>query len=156
MKTRNHWAVAMAVVAALGAGTVAHAEKVQVKYPNANLLSKKSGGSDRLAKLSRGDSLEVLGREGTWFKVRAGGREGYVHENAVTLPGQGLKGTGGKSGTVLSSAEAAKGIGESLTWARATGKDPSGLNRMIALRDEVKSADFDAFATEGNVGSARK
>jgi hypothetical protein len=154
-KTRSRWLIMVAVGLAMGVASAAGAETVQVKYPNAKLLAKKSGGSDRLATLKRGDALEVVGKEGGWYKVRAGGKEGYVHENSVTEPGKGLQGTAGASGRVSSSAEAGKGVGESKEWARSAGKSTAGLDRMIALRDEVKAIDFEQFGAEGHVGSAQ-
>jgi len=34
-----------------------------------------------------GDALEVLGREGAWYKIRYNGKIAYVHANYVSTPG---------------------------------------------------------------------
>lgn len=159
-RTSSRWLIGAVVLAgAVGVASDARAaETVTVKFPNARLLAKKSGGSDLMLTLRRGDVLEVVAREGTWYKVKAAdGKVGYVQENSLARPGEKVgQGTVGTSGKGASFAEATRGVGESEQWAKSTGNDTSGLARMLALRAAVRGADFDAFTTEGNVGPARK
>jgi hypothetical protein len=158
-KRTSRWLIGAVAAGALGVvAPAALAETVTVKFPNARLLTKKSGGSDLVMALRRGDTLEVVGREGTWLKVKAAdGKEGYVQENSLAKPGETVsQGTSGAVGRGASFAEASRGVGESEQWAKSTGNDTRGLMRMFALRETVKGADFDVFTTQGNVGPAKK
>jgi hypothetical protein len=157
-KRTSRWLIGAVAAGALGVTTAAAAETVTVKFPNARLLAKKSGGSDLVMSLRRGDTLEVVGREGTWYRVKAAdGKEGYVQENSLAKAGEKVsQGTSGAAGRGASFAEASRGVGESEQWAKSTGNDTRGLMRMFALRETVKGADFDAFTTQGNVGPAKK
>jgi hypothetical protein len=119
------------------------------------MLAKKSAMSASLAQIKRGESIDVVGTEGSWLKVRYGGKEGYVHENNVGKPGEQIRAGSGKAGTA-SSLEAGKGVGESVKWAEATGKSTAGLDRMIKLREQVNQSEIEKFANAGNVGPGKK
>ena len=146
---------ALLAAALLGVSTAALAEDVTVKLPAASLLSGKTARSTKLTQLRQGDKLQVLGREGSWIKVRGAGKEGYVHENAVASSGGGGglglgglgKMLGGASGaSSASSAEAGRGVGESAAWAESRNMNAAGLSRMIAIRNSVRDADWQKFA----------
>jgi len=145
----------LAVAVAAVMGVSAAAETRDVKLPNTSLLAKKSAMSAKLAQLKRGDSLDVLGTEGSWLKVRYGGQEGYVHENNVGKPGEQIRAGSGKAGSA-SAAEAGRGVGESAEWAKATGKSTAGLDRMVKLREQIGEGELEKFAAEGNVGPGKK
>lgn len=150
---QRQWLVAATTAAVLAvASTAALAEDVTVKLPAASVLSGKSARSTKIAQLKTGDKLQVLGREGSWLKVRFGDKEGYVHENSVGGSG-GDKGLsqllGGASGASEGSgAMAGKGVGESaVAWAKSHSMNTAGLDKMIAMRNAITDADqrkFDA------------
>ena len=160
---RNRIAAAVIGVA-ISFSTAAHAEDVFVKLPQANILAGKGAGSDRVAQVKKGEKLQVLAHEGSWLKVKVGNQEGYVHQNSVSTSDQGGDGGGGLSkllGTAsgasgASSAEAGRGLGEALAYARSTDMSPAGLDRMLALRKTVSGADWERFTSEGNVGPAKR
>jgi hypothetical protein len=147
---------ALIAAALLGVSTAAFAEDVvTVKLPAATVLSAKTARSTKVAQLSQGQKLQVLGREGSWLKVKAGDKEGYVHENAVSASGggEGLGGLGKMLGSAsgassATSAEAGRGVGESDQWAQSKNMDAAGLSRMLAMRNSVSDADWQKFATD--------
>jgi hypothetical protein len=155
--TAKRWLLA----AVLAVATPALGEELAVRYATVNLQSGKTSTSARVAQLKQGDKVEVLAREGTWLKVKAGDKVGYLQQNSVGIPGASRstigKTVGGSSAASAgTSGEAAKGVGESNAWAKSTGRNTAGLERMLALRNEVDDAQFEKFTTEGNVGPAKK
>lgn len=161
MKTskRARWLIASSLLCAAG---VALAEDVYVKMPVANILAGKGAGTDHIAQVKKGEKLQVVGHEGSWVKVKVGDKVGYVHENSVSASatsgdnglGKLLAGASGSSSA--SSAEAGRGVGESLKYASSRGMSPAGLNRMIALRKTVTGSDWTQFTIEGHVGPEKK
>jgi hypothetical protein len=156
---RGRLAIAAAVLGIVA--TAALAEEVVVKYP-ARLVGGKSPRHALLAELKQGDRLQVLAREGPWLRVKIGDKEGYVSENAVNNGGAGEKQlagigqTGGKV-DVASGTAAGKGVGEDAKkWAQSSGKNPAGLERMVALSASVTGTECDAFDVAGNVGPSRR
>jgi hypothetical protein len=150
-----HRTRALIAAALLGVSTAALAEDVTVKLPTATVLAGKTARSAKVAQLSEGQKLQVLGREGSWLKVKIGEKEGYVHENAVSASGggggEGLGGLGKMLGSAsgassATSAEAGRGIGESEKWAQSKNMSAAGLQRMIAIRNSVSDADWQRFA----------
>lgn len=159
-KSKRRWLIAAGL---LSIAVTASAETVYVKLPVANVLAGKGAGTDRIAQLKKGDKLEVLGKEGSWLKVKVEGKEGYVHQNSVSSSSTGndsgglskLLG-GGSAASAESSAEAGRGLGESLAFARSKGMSPAGLDRMLALRKTVTGSEWTAFTAEGHVGPDKK
>jgi hypothetical protein len=160
MRKRN----VLAAAAVLAVAGVASAEDVYVKMPTARVKASAGAGADDVARLKKGDKLQVLGRQGSWVKVKVGDKEGYVHENSVSASGGGGGETGGLSqilggasgSSAASSAEAGRGIGESLAYAKSHGMSTSGLDRMLAMRGQVSGAEWQRFTSEGNVGPAKQ
>jgi uncharacterized protein YraI len=152
-----------AAAAALGIfSSAALAEDVVVKLSAVSVLSGKTARSEKVAQVRQGQRLEVVGREGSWLKVKVGDRTGYVHENSVGGSGGSTGGlssglaklTGGDSAaSSASSAEAGRGLEESAKWAQAKGMNTSGLDRMIALRNAVNDGDWQKFAADGKDGA---
>jgi len=153
-------AVALTIVA-LSAPVLA--EDVFVKQNSVVIRAGKGSAYEEVATAKKGDKLEIVAREGSWLKVKSGGREGYVFQTAVadTKPGGDFGADLGKAfsnasgGNTASSGEAGKGLGESLEYARSKGMSPAGLDRMIALRKTVTGKDWEAFTAEGKVGPAK-
>ena len=148
---RTGWLVA--AVVAVGTSVAAAAEDVTIKQPAASVLSGKTARSAKVAQLTAGDRVQVLGREGSWLRVRVGGKEGYVHENSI-----GSGGGGGLSQTIakasgasaLSSGEAGRGVGDSAAaWAGAKSMNTAGLTRMVAVRNALNDSDWQKFQADG-------
>jgi hypothetical protein len=152
-KRTPSWLIAITTVLTLSVS--AGAETVQVKFPKAVMLAKKSAGSDRVATLNRGDKLDVVAREDNWVKAKLANREGYVYENSLTSANDNLRKGATSLGTGLSAGEAGRGLASD-QYAKSTGQSTAGLNRMLALRENVKGNDFDRFTAEGNVGPAKR
>jgi hypothetical protein len=103
-----------------------------------------------------GETLEVLGHEGRWLKVRYQDVEGYVLEASLTGQAVGQTADPGATAggsTDATTAAAAKGW-NSNSWAASHGKSLDGLNAMIATRQRLADDPkrFDQFKTDGHVG----
>jgi SH3 domain-containing protein len=139
------------------------AEDLFVKQNSVVIRAGKGSAYEEVTTAKKGDKLELISREGSWLKVKSGGREGYVFQAAVTdaKPAGDLGAdlgkmfSGASGGNTASSGEAGKGLGESLDYARSKGMSPAGLDRMIALRKTVTGKDWEAFTAEGKVGPAK-
>jgi hypothetical protein len=157
---KKHRRLTVIAAALVGCVAVASAEEVVVKYPVANILAGKSAGSDHIVQVKRADKLQVLGHEGSWLKVKFGGKEGYVHENSVAsaASSEGSTITSGSSSNVspASGSLAATGVGESAAWAKSAGKSREGLNELIGFRHLVQESDWKKFMAEGHVGEGQK
>jgi len=162
---RTRWVIALAV---LGVSTAAIAEEVMVKYQTAVVRTGMSAGNQTVAVLKNGDKLQVLKKEGSWLKVKAGDKEGYVQANYVTAAGKNSGGnpfgalsalaSGSSGSSEATDSAAVKGVEpDSLKWARSNGKSTAGLDRMTALSESLlKDGDLPSFQKQGNVGTARK
>lgn len=158
-KTKARWLIASGLLCIAAA---ASAEDVYVKLPVANILAGKSAGTEHIAQVKKGEKLQVIAKEGSWLKVKAGDKEGYVHQNSVSSSASGDSGglskllNGGSGSSGASSAEAGKGLGESLAYARSKGMSTAGLDRMIELRKTIRGSDWTEFTKEGHVGPEKK
>jgi len=153
MKKRAMWAAA--AVALLASAVLA--EQVVVKRNLVDILrGKGSLYYPPLKTVKSGESLEVLGHEGRWLKVRSGDVEGYVLEASLT--GQAVGQTAGPGATAAGSTEAtsaaaAKGW-DANQWAHSRGKSLDGLNTMVETRQRLASDPrrFEQFKSDGHVG----
>jgi len=159
-KPKTRWLIATGIVCLAAA---ASAEDVYVKLPVANILAGKSAGTEHIMQVKKGDKLQVLAKEGSWLKVKAGDKEGYVFQNSVSTSATGKndKGlfnvlNGGSGSSAATDVEAAKGVGESLAYARSKGMSPAGLDRMIELRKSITTNDWTEFTNQGHAGSEKK
>ena len=153
-KQRASGLIAAALIGASGAAG-ALAEDVFVKLPTAKVLAGKGPAYATLVPLKKGDKLQVIGREGGWYKVKAGQQEGYIFQNSISTT---VVSAGSTSGALGSSeakpaeaTAAARGV-ESTEWAKASGMNQNGLNRMLALRTQVAAPELDQFMGQGKVG----
>lgn len=144
--------------------TPSFAEDVFVKQSAAVVRAGKGSAYEEVVTVRKGDKLQVVAREGSWLKVRAGGREGYVFQTAVdTAKPAGDLGadlgrmfSGASGGTAASSANAGRGLKDgAVLYARANGMNTAGLDRMLAFRKSVTGRDWESFTTEGKVGPAK-
>ncbi len=91
-KQRTSGLIAAAVIGVCGAAG-ALAEDVFVKLPTAKVLAGKGPAYATLVPLKKGDKLQVIGREGGWYKVKSGQQEGYIFQNSIST-------TAGRAGAV--------------------------------------------------------
>jgi mannosyl-glycoprotein endo-beta-N-acetylglucosaminidase len=82
---RDGVAVPPAPVAEVPAPPAATQAQAAVKWPKLNLRAAPKTGKV-IATLERGARLALLGREGSWLKVRSGDHEGWVAAKAVEGP----------------------------------------------------------------------
>lgn len=149
----------MAILVVGAVAGVVGAETVAIKRP-LDVLDGKAGTADIVETVERNQTLDVLGREGNWVRVRtAGGKQGFVPQAALAdSQGAGLDLstiTGGPSASEMSAGAAGKGFNEVDQYASSHNLSQDGLHRMIQLRNSVNSADFRKFTQEGNVGAGR-
>jgi hypothetical protein len=154
-KQRTSGLIAAAVIGVCGAAG-ALAEDVFVKLPTAKVLAGKGPAYATLVPLKKGDKLQVIGREGGWYKVKAGEQEGYIFQNsisttAVSAASSGSSFLGSSEAKPAEATAAARGV-ESTEWAKASGMNQNGLNRMLALRTQVAAPELDQFMGQGKVG----
>jgi hypothetical protein len=60
---------------------------------NANFRSSADGGDNIIGTLNKGQSVNVLGREGDYYRIDRNGREGYIHNSLLTTSGNAFTGT---------------------------------------------------------------
>jgi hypothetical protein len=159
-KRSLRWILTAAAV--FGISTAAVAEEGTIRYNDAKLRAKPSP-FDTVATLNKGDKVQVLGHEGGWVKVQAGGKQGWIAANSLAdakgkslLEGLGEAAAAAPGSSSASAAGAGKGAGESEQFAQSKNLSRSGLNRMIALRETVGPSEYETFVTQGNVGPGKK
>jgi uncharacterized protein YgiM (DUF1202 family) len=154
-----------AIFGAIGLAAVLGAAAAAVLYVNADRLDvvdKKRAVAKTVVTVDRNTPLNVIAKEGRWYKIEVGGKEGYVAETVVSTSPGSAKGKGVtlaavKGGSIpeLESAAAVKGLGEGTRqYASAGGLKTTGLEELIRRRDAVTPAEFDQFLTGGGLAGA--
>jgi hypothetical protein len=162
--TRKQRSLLLVASAVLGLSSAVGAETVYVKFGNASIHSGTDSTSAVVAPLKQGEQLKVIGRENSWLKVSVGGKEGYIHKNAISnAPVKDQAATSGKGDLRVMSAEAGlagRGLGpDAEKWAQGKNLNPSGLIRMLDLSKQFRANDpngLHQFVTAGHVGSAKQ
>ena len=165
--TRKQRSMLVIASAVLGiSASAALAETVYVKLRSGTIRSGADATLAPLADVKQGDKLEVLGHEGSWLKVSVGGKQGYIHQNAISdKPVGGQGGSLGKgSSNVTASAGGAslagRGIGDDAgKWSQGKNLNIAGLERMLVQNEVIRHQSGDIFAQfvrSGNVGPAKK
>lgn len=145
---------------ALGGILGAAASVVYVSVDRLDIVDKKRAVAKTVATVDRNAALNVIAKEGRWYKVEVGGKEGYVAETVVAAKQTGKKGqsvsmTSVKDGPIpgLETAAAVKGVGPGAQqYASGKGLKTDGLMTMQKRRDGVTPAEFDKFLTDGALG----
>lgn len=163
-------AVAACLVFAPGAG-VASGEEMYVKRAQLRVLGGKGNLYEPVTTLKLGDKLDVVAREGTWAKVSANGKEGWVQLSALypTPPAAAPQRTAAGRVTVRpSDAAAGSSIGgqgaiqlsvagngwEADRYASQRGLKGESLAKLEADA-RITAEELESFAGEGDVGAAR-
>ena len=152
------------LLGALGLGAVLGATAAAaVVYVNAGRLDvadRKSSVFKTVVTVQRNAPLTVIAKEGRWYKVEVGGKQGYVAETAVSqtpVPRNqraSLAKVNGAAVPELETAAAVKGIGEATRqYASAGGLRTDGLEEMIRRRDAITPAEFERFTAATRAGA---
>lgn len=146
------------LAAALG---LAAAAVVYVNAARLDIVDKKGPVANTVATVERNAALNVVGKEGRWYKVEYQGKQGYVFENAVAAaPGKAKNDVSlasVKGGTIpqLETAAAVKGVGEGARqYASGSGLRTTGLEEMIRRREAITPQEFDQFIAAGGLPGA--
>jgi uncharacterized protein YgiM (DUF1202 family) len=148
-------------------------DKLYISSEGAKLKADKSASSDTVAELAVGTELKVAGQEESWYKVTAGGKNGYVYRGKVsaTAPeaskqgGDNLFGGAGSSTIMVSEADSARsmrGLSESeQEAAKAAGRPArplsdykNALDKILAERVDKK--EIENFLKAGRIGEYAK
>jgi hypothetical protein len=164
--TRKQRSMLLIASAVLGISASALAETVYVKLRSGIVRTGADAKLAPVADVKQGDKLDVLSHEGSWLKVSIGGKEGYIHQNAVSdKPVGGQGGSLGKgSSNVTASAGGAslagRGLGENAEkWSQGKGLNTAAVERMIAQNKVIRLNSGDVlgqFVREGNFAPAKK
>ena len=147
---------------------VASAETVYVQAKIAQLRAGKTSLDNVVANVKFGDSLEVVGRDGSWLEVKtSSGARGWIYNNKVstTKPsggndvlaklGQSMR-AGDASATTASAG--ARGLDKaSEGYANRTGissRDREAVDRMTAY--QIPDQEVEEFLREGGLGEYAK
>lgn len=172
MKRKTSLLAALACTLLLSAPALAQ-DKLFVASEGAKLKADKSASSDTVAELPIGTELKVAGAEESWYRVSAGGKQGWIYRGkvAATPPepskqgGDNLFGSTGSSTIMVSEADSARsmrGLNESeQEAAKAAGRAPrpltdykQALDKVLATKVDKK--ELDSFLKSGRIGEYAK
>lgn len=159
-------AVLMTCLCAFWAGTVS-AETVYVRADFGDIRSGKTSLSKVLTRVDYGEALEVMGKDGRWYKVRTSkGVEGWIFSNKISTDeppkSQGrvaaLSGFGSFGRTKASEVTATAGargldkVSESYAdrTSTITPKDREAVNKMAAYH--ITEDELMSFLKDGRLG----
>ena len=153
-------AAGLALGATLG---MAAAAVVYVAADRLDIVEKKRAVAKVVTTVDRNAPLTVIAKEGAWYKVEVGGKQGYAYERAVsTSPGakkaKGLALSAIKPQQIgeLENAAASRGAQPAARqYASAKGLSLEGLEQMFEERQGVTPAEYDRFLAEGGLRAAR-
>jgi hypothetical protein len=157
---RGLWLLAPAAVgAALGAAAAA---VLYVNVDRLDVVDKKRAVAKTVATVDRATQLTVIAKEGRWYKVEVGGKQGYVAETVVSTSPQGKKGQTVALGAIkdgpapaIESAAAVRGVTPGAAqYASGKGYRTDGLLLLQRRRDAITPTEFDKFLAEGGLGGA--
>ena len=144
----------------IGAATaVVVAEQATVQRPGAEVLDAKGSAGEVIDTVPLNASLEILGHEGPWVRVRTpSGKVGYV-ANAVLVKSSGapdLSGiTGGSNATGTQAGAAGRGWDKEVeSYASSKNLDRTGLERMEAMRNACRGRALKDFKVSGKLGGS--
>jgi len=76
----------------------------EVTATNLNVRASASSSASIISSLRRGTTVELLGKSGSWYKIKVGSRDGYIHSDYVkmgTTTGNSSGGSGNLSGKTI-------------------------------------------------------
>jgi hypothetical protein len=136
-------------------------QQVIVKVPKLQIRNSVTGFGGIAAVANENETLQVIGRQGEWLRVRtAGGQEGFVKEGALiarTLQPAATFNVAGDSRTSgVDPTAATKGLEQDAwTWGQAKVYRTDGVERMIQTHQSITPEEFAEFVAEGGVNPGR-
>ena len=152
----------LALGLALGASAgLALAAVVYVAADRLDIVEKKRSVARVVTTVDRNTALTVIAKEGPWYKVEAGGKQGYAYETAVSST-RGAKGRGialskVKPGRIeeLEQAAAVRGLDEGArAYASASGLSTDGVEELFRRSGAIQPTEFDRFMSAGGLRGA--
>jgi hypothetical protein len=143
-------------------GAIAATAVLYVNVDRLDVVDKKRAVAKTVATVDRNAQLNVIAKEGRWYKVEVDGQQGYVAETVVSDKPQGKKGQSVSLGSIkdgsipeLETAAAVKGVNPGAQqYASGKGYNTQGLKTLQARREAITAADFDRFLAEGGLQAA--
>jgi len=133
----------------------------EVTASNLNVRASASSSASIISSLRRGTAVELLGKSGSWYKIKVGSRDGYIHSDYVKVStsssGSGSDSSGGSTSTlgngevtatnlnVRASASSSASIISSLrrgTTVELLGKSGSWYKIKVGSRDGYIHSDY--------------
>ena len=150
------------LLACTAAGVALGAAAASVVYVNAerlDIMDKKRAVAKVVTTVDRNAALNVVAKEGKWYKVEVGGKQGYVFAEAVadkpgSAKGKGVNLAAVKGGSIaqLETAAAVKGVTAAGKQYASSGRlSTSGLQEVIRRREAITSAKFDQVLAKGGL-----
>lgn len=151
-------AFGLALGASLG---LAAAAVVYVSADRLDIVEKKRSVAGVVTTVDRNAALTVLAKEGPWYKVEVGGKQGYAYETAVSASqvtrSKGIALSKVKPGRIeeLEQAAAVRGLGEGARqYASASGLRTDGAEELLRRNAAITPAEFERFfGTSGLSGA---
>lgn len=137
------------------AAQAATAEQLFVKIKSTQIRQRPQHYSAGIVSLREGDAVEALGSDAGWIKVRAGGKEGYLHESAVSsrqvkLRSDGIAGKGAQQSEV---ALAGKGFSPEVEKRFASERPSANFSAVDSMeRLATPRAEVAKFIKDGRLG----
>jgi hypothetical protein len=147
-----------AIAVVMAGALVAVAAENPVKVPkDTDVFADKNQLSDTVETVPTGASLQPVGHEGGWVKVRTpSGKEGYVSEDDLAPIASLTGATGNTSVNGLTVTAASKGLQDDTEkYAQMKHFKTDNLNQMIIWGNDVSPKDVKDFAKSGKVGPAK-
>jgi hypothetical protein len=156
MNKHKSWLAAMALCAAMQSGIALAAEAGAMSKAD-DMKAEPFRDAKSVKALAVGEKLDILSKEGGWFKVKAGKATGWVHMLSVRK-GDAKKGTDNASGLLaLSSGRAGTGKVVATTGVRGLNEEElkaATFNEAELQRAEANAsskADAATFAKQGKL-----
>ena len=156
---KRKWIVAAALTVA--ATVLAASATKYVKRP-ANLRAEPKTSADEVGKLATGVEATVLEKKGLWYKIQAGGKEGWVHRSRLTRkkPSKGAiaegktLAAGDIQATRVKTSASVRGLApKAASYAKSKGISARAIADTDRITEyKIASADLEQFMKQGRLG----
>jgi hypothetical protein len=146
---------------AAAAGLAWAAQQIVVKVSELQIQGSVTGFARPVALVKKGQTLQVISRQGDWLRVRTpGGQEGFVKEAAVTERSLAPSTTFNLPGDARSSgpeaSAATKGLEpQAVEFANVKGYRTDRVEGMIQTYQLITPEEFERFLAEGGLSPGR-
>lgn len=145
--------------AALGTALGALAAVKYVNTPRLDVVDKKRSVAAVVATIDQNTPVNVIAKEGRWYKIEVNGKQGYATETVLSDQPVGAKAKTvslgsiqGGSNPILDNAAAGKGVTPGAEkYASGKGYSTDPLRELLKRRDDVKPDEFERFLREAGL-----